>query len=70
MSLKLEMVQSLCAKAIGYTTIDLYDHVLLLDDVLNLPNAYKNIMSISSWTRKNYAFHFRMMFVTFILEMK
>ena len=32
---------------------------MLLDDVLNVPNAYKNIILISSWTKKNYEFHFK-----------
>ena len=57
MTLKLSNRASVTAKAIRSTSIDLYDHNLLLDDVLNVP-TYKNIISISSWTRKNYVFHF------------
>ena len=54
MTLKLGNGASAAAKAIGSTSIDLYDHVLLLDSVLYVPNAYKNIISISSLTGKNY----------------
>ena len=42
----------------GTTSIDLNDHVLLLNKVLYVPNAYKNIISISSMTRKGYKFLF------------
>ena len=59
MTLKLVNGANVAAKAIGSTSIDLYDHDLLLDDVLNVPNAYKNIISVSSLTRKNYEFHFK-----------
>ena len=31
----------------------------MLDSVLYVPNAYKNISSVSSLTRKNYEFHFK-----------
>ena len=58
-TLKLGNGASVAAKAIGSTSIDLYDHVLLLDSVLYVPNAYKNIISVSSLTRKNYEFHFK-----------
>ena len=63
--LKLIDKANVAAKAIGSTSIDLYDHDLLLDDVLNVPNAYENIISISSLTRKNYVFHFEIMFGTY-----
>ena len=59
MTLKLSNGASVAAKAIGLTSIDLYDHDLLLDYVLCVPNAFKNIISISSLTRKNYVFHFK-----------
>ena len=58
MTLKLENGASVAAKAIGFTSIDLYNHVLLLEDVLYVPNAYKNIVSISSLTRNGYEFIF------------
>ena len=58
-TLKLVNGASVAAKTIGSTSIDLYDNVLLLDDVLNVPNAYKNIISISRLPRKNYVFHFK-----------
>ena len=57
MTLKLENGASVATKAIGSTSIDLYNHVLLLDNVLYVPNAYKNIVSISSLNRK-YEFLF------------
>ena len=47
---------SVAAKAIGSNFIDLLNHVLLLDDVLYVPNAFKNIISISSLTRRGYEF--------------
>ena len=59
MTLKLGYGVSVAAKAMGSTSIDLYDNVLLLDNVLNAPNAYENIISVSSLTRKNYEFHFK-----------
>ena len=59
MTLKLKNGASIAIKAIGSTSIDFHDHVLLLDDVLNVPNAYKNIIYVSSLTRKNYVFHFK-----------
>ena len=49
---------SVAAKAMGTTSIDLYNHILLLNNVLYAPNAYKNIISISSLTRKGYKFLF------------
>ena len=58
MTLKLGNGASVAAKAIGSTSIDLHNHVLLLDDVLYVPNTYKNIVSISSLTRKGYEFLF------------
>ena len=58
-TLKLGNGASVAAKAIGSTSIDLYNHVLLLDSVLYVLNAYKNIISLSSLTRKNYEFHFK-----------
>ena len=58
MTLKLDNGESIATKAIGCTSIDLYNHILLLDDVLYIPNAYKNIVSISSLTRKGYEFFF------------
>ena len=57
-TLKLENGASVAAKAIGSTSIDLHDHILLLDNVLYVPNAFKNIISISSLTRKGYEFLF------------
>ena len=59
MTLKLSNGASVAAKAIGSTSIDLYDYDLLLDYVLCVPNAFKNIISVSSLTRKNYVFHFK-----------
>ena len=59
MTLQLSNRASVAAKAIGSTSIDLYDHDLLLDYVLYVPNAFKNIISVSSLTRKNYVFHFK-----------
>ena len=56
MTLKLGNGAGITAKAIGSTLIDLYNHILLLEDVLHVPNAYKNIVSISSLTRKGYEF--------------
>ena len=58
MTLKLRNGASVVAKAIGSTSIDLYNHGLLLEDVLHVPNAYKNIVSIYSLTRKGYKFLF------------
>ena len=58
MTLRLRNRASVVAKAIGSTLIDLYNHILLLEDVLHVPNAYKNIVSISSLTRKGYEFLF------------
>ena len=59
MTLKLSNGASVTAKAIGSTSIDLYDHDLLLDYVLYVPNAFENIILVSSWTRNNYVFHFK-----------
>ena len=56
MTLKLRNGASVVAKAI--TSIDLYNHILLLEGVLYVPNAYKNIISISSLTSKGYEFLF------------
>ena len=50
-TLKLGNGASVVSKAIGSTSID---HILLLDNVLYVPNAFKNIISISSLTRKGY----------------
>ena len=50
--------ESVTAKAIGSTSIDLLDHILLLDNVLYVPNAFKNIIFISSLTSKGYEFLF------------
>ena len=44
-TLKLGNGASVAAKAIGSTSIDLLDHILLLDNVLYIPNAFKNICS-------------------------
>ena len=49
---------SVAAKAIGSTSIDLYNHVLLWEDVLYVPNAFKNIISIFSLTSRHYKFPF------------
>ena len=57
-TLKLGNGASVAAKAIGTTSIDLYNHVLLLEGVLYVPNAYKNIISISSLTSRGYEFLF------------
>ena len=57
-TLKLGDGASVVAKAIRTTSIDLNDHVLLLNNVLYVPNVYKNIISISSLTRKVYKFLF------------
>ena len=56
--LKLGNGASVAAKAIGSTSIDLYNHVLLLEGVLYVPNAYKNIISISSLTSRVMNFIF------------
>ena len=58
-TLKLGNGASIEAKAIGSTSIDLYNHILLLDVVLYVPNSYKNVVSISSLTRNGYEFHFK-----------
>ena len=58
-TLKLGNGVSVAAKAMGSTSIDFFDHILLLDDVLYVPNAYRNIISISSLTRKGYKFLFK-----------
>ena len=58
-TLKLGNGASVAAKAMGSTSIDLFDHILLLEDVLYVPNAYKNIVSISSLTRNGYEFLFK-----------
>ena len=58
MTLKLGNRASVAAKAIGSTSIDLYNHILLLEGVLYVPNAYKNIISISSLTSRGYKFLF------------
>ena len=50
---------SVAAKAIELTSIDLYDHDFLLDNVLYVPNALEDIILVSSLTRKNYVFHFK-----------
>ena len=57
-TLKLGNGASVAAKAIGSTSIDLLDHILLLDNVLYVLNAFKNIISISSLTSKGYEFLF------------
>ena len=57
-TLKLGNGASVAAKAIGSTSIDLLDHILLLDNVLYIPNAFKNIISISNLTSKGYEFNF------------
>ena len=58
MTLKLGDRASVATKAVETTSIDLNDHVLLLNNVLYVPNTYKNIISISSMTRKGYKFLF------------
>ena len=67
-TLKLGNGASVATKAIISTSIDLYDHVLLLDSVLYIPNAYKNIIFVSSLTRKNYEFHFKNNVATILLK--
>ena len=59
---------SVATKAIRSTSIDLFNNVLLLEDVLYVPNAYKNIISISSLTSRSYEFHFARDVCEFILE--
>ena len=46
-TLKLGNGVSITAKAIGSTSINLFNHVLLLDNVLYVPNTYKNIIFVS-----------------------
>ena len=58
MTLKLRDGASVIAKAMWTTFVDLNNHVLLLNNVLYVPIAYKNIISISSMTRKGYKFLF------------
>ena len=58
MTLKLGNGACITAKAIKSTSIDLLDHILLLDDVLYIPNAFKNIIFISSLTSTGYEFFF------------
>ena len=55
-TLKLCNGANVAAKAIGSTSIDLCNHVLLLEGVLYVPNAYKNIIFISSLTSRSYEF--------------
>ena len=58
---KFHTIQDLTSfhKLLGYQErLDLLNHVLLLDDVLYVPNAFKNIISISSLTRRGYEFLF------------
>ena len=69
-TLKLGDRASIAAKAMGTTFIDLNDHVLLLNNVLYVPNAYKNIISIFSLTRKDYKFYLKEMYVLSILIMR
>ena len=57
-TLKLGNRASVAAKAIGSTSIDFFDHVLLLYDVSYVPNTFKNIISISSLTSRGYEFLF------------
>ncbi len=68
-NLKIGNGASVAAKVVGSTSLHLDGHVLFLDRVLVLPNAYRNIVSISSLTRNGYVFDFRIMFAIFILEM-
>ena len=58
MTLRLRNGTSVAAKAIGSTSIDLYNHVLLLESVSYVPNAYKNIISSFSLTSRAYEFLF------------
>ena len=58
MTLKLGNGARVTAKGIRSTSINLLNHVLLLDNVLYVPNAFKNIISISSLTRRGYEFLF------------
>ena len=57
-TLRLGNGASVVAKAIGSTLIDLYNHIMLLEGVLYVPNAYKNIISISNLTSRGYEFLF------------
>ena len=57
-TLKLGDGASVAAKPIGSTSIDLYNHVLSLEDVLYVPHAYKKIISIFSLTSRGCEFHF------------
>ena len=63
MVLKIRNGASVAAITEGAISFDLRNHALLLDRVLVLPKAYKNIISVSSMTRNGY------MFAIFILEM-
>ena len=56
MTLKLGDGANVAAKVMGTTSIDLNNHVLLLNNILYVPTDYKNIISISSMTRKVYNF--------------
>ena len=58
MNLKLGNGASVITKAIGSTSIDLLDHILLLDNVLYVPHAFKNIISTSNLTSKGCEFLF------------
>ena len=69
-TLKLGDRASIAAKAMGTTFIDLNDHVLLLNNILYVPNVYKNIISISSMTRKCYKLLFERDVYTFYFNNK
>ncbi|PKI51479.1 hypothetical protein CRG98_028190 [Punica granatum] len=57
--LKIGNRASVAAKAVGSTSLHLDGHVLFIDRVLVLPNAYRNIISVSSLTRSGYLFDFK-----------
>ena len=59
-TLKIGNGASVAAKAVGSTSLLLMNnHVMFLDHVLVLPNAYRNIISISSLTKVGYYFDFK-----------
>ncbi len=42
--------------AIGSKSLYMYGHILYLNNILYVPNAFKNIISVSSLTRNCYEF--------------
>ena len=58
MVLKFGNGANVAANTEGAISFDLGNHVLLLDRILVLPKAYKNIISISSMAGNEYMFAF------------